>query len=207
MKNEFERYVEALRSALLDAQATDLGGKALPLQEAVQRVIAAARSTHQAGHTLVFVGNGGSAAIAGHMAIDYTKNGGLRSLAFNDGASLTCLGNDLGFENVFAKQIEMHGQRGDLLLAISSSGNSANILNAVREARKREMQVVTFSGFGKDNKLRPLGDVNFYVPSKEYGFVEISHLTLCHTVLDQAMGWQGGELQAKDVVPQRSGAR
>jgi D-sedoheptulose 7-phosphate isomerase len=123
------------------------------------------------------------------MAIDYSKNGGLRSLAFNDGAALTCLGNDLGFENVFAKQIEVHGRGGDLLVAISSSGASANILNAVAEARNADLRVLTFSGFKPDNPLRGLGDLNVYVNSGEYGFVELTHLSLCHAILDIVCGW------------------
>ena len=123
------------------------------------------------------------------MAIDYSKNGNLRSQAFNDPAALTCLGNDLGYENVFAKQIDLHARSGDLLVAISSSGNSPNILGGVAEARKRGCKVVTLSGFEEDNGLRSLGDVNFYVPSGEYGFVEITHLALCHVVVDLAMGW------------------
>ena len=85
-----------------------------------------------AGNKLIFVGNGGSAAItASHMATDYSKNGNIRALALNDSSMLTCLGNDLGYDRVFAKQIELHARAGDLVIAISSSGRSANILNAV----------------------------------------------------------------------------
>jgi D-sedoheptulose 7-phosphate isomerase len=138
----------------------------------------------------MFLGNGGSAAIASHMAIDYSKNGGLRALAFNDPVSLTCLGNDLGYENVFAKQVDLHARSGDLLVAISSSGKSANVLAAVASARERDCRVVTFSGFQVDNGLRSAGDVNFYVGSSEYGFVEIAHLALCHAILDIDMGWK-----------------
>ena len=97
-----------------------------------------AQAAHDADNKLMFIGNGGSSTIASHMAEDYTKAGGIRTLAFNDPAFLTCLGNDLGFDQVFAKQIEMFAQPGDMLVAISSSGNSQNILNAVsgsQEAR------------------------------------------------------------------------
>ena len=118
-----------------------------------------------------------------------TIAGGLRSLAFTDASALTCLGNDLGYENVFAKQIDFHARRGDLVIATSSSGNSPNILNGVSAARDRGCHVVTFSGFKDDNKLRRLGDVNFYVSSLQYGFVEIAHLSLCHAILDIDMGW------------------
>jgi D-sedoheptulose 7-phosphate isomerase len=122
------------------------------------------------------------------MATDYSKNGNMRSLAFNDGSMLTCLGNDLGYENVFAKQIDLHAAPGDLLIAISSSGRSRNILEGVAVARKRGCRIVTLSGFGADNPLRKLGDVNFYLPSDQYGYVEIGHLAICHAILDFACG-------------------
>src|ERR1700745_1129715 len=94
-----------------------------------------ARATHAAGNKLIFVGNGGSAAIASHMATDYSKNGDIRSVALHDRSMLPCLGNDLGYDRVFAKQIELHARAGDLVIAISSSGRSASILNAVEAAR------------------------------------------------------------------------
>jgi D-sedoheptulose 7-phosphate isomerase len=139
---------------------------------------------------VMFVGNGGSAAIASHMAIDYSKNGGFSALAFNDGAALTCLANDLGYDRVFAEQVAQHGRSGDLLVAISSSGSSANIVNAAVAARARDIAVLTLSGFEPDNRLRALGDINIYVPSGLYGFVEIAHLTFCHAILDIVMGWR-----------------
>src|SRR6185436_20185844 len=106
------------------------------------------------------------------------------------GAVLTCLGNDLGYDQVFARQIQAHARAGDLLIAISSSGNSANILNAVAAARARRADVITLSGFAPDNKLRGRGDLNFWVPNGLYGFVEIAHLAICHAILDLAMGWR-----------------
>ena len=99
-----------------------------------------AHAAHDAGSKIIFVGNGGSAGIASHLAIDFSKNGGLRALAFNDPAALTCLGNDLGYENVFAKQLDFHARPGDLLIAISSSGRSPNILGAVKMARDARLQ-------------------------------------------------------------------
>src|SRR6516164_7294600 len=98
--------------------------------------------------------------------------------------ALTCLGNDLGYENVFAKQLDLHARPGDFLIAISSSGRSPNILGAVKAARAQDCRIVTFSGFAAENELRRTGDLNFYVRSHEYGFVELAHLALCHAVLD-----------------------
>ncbi|MBI2915545.1 MAG: SIS domain-containing protein, partial [Elusimicrobia bacterium] len=131
-------------------------------------------------------GNGGSAAIASHQSVDYWKNGGMRAIAFNDTSLLTCIGNDYGYPYVFEKPIEMFADANDILIAISSSGKSDNILNGAKMAKKMSCPVITMSGFKQDNPLRGLGDLNFYVPAPTgaYGFVEIAHLTLCHCFVD-----------------------
>src|SRR5262249_61501818 len=112
--------------------------------------------------------------------------GSVRSLAVKDGAMLTCISNDLGYGNVFAKQVEMHAYGDDVLFAISSSGCSENILNACATARQRDCRIITLSGFKADNPLRKRGDINFYLSSDQYGVVEIGHLTICHAMLDFA---------------------
>jgi D-sedoheptulose 7-phosphate isomerase len=190
MDRQIEAYFATLGGLGSRLQASGHDGASLSLAAAIDWAVAEVGKTRENGSRILFVGNGGSAAIASHMAIDYSKNGGFSALAFNDGAALTCLGNDLGYDQVFAKQVELHGRSGDLLVAISSSGNSANILNAVEVARDRGIAVLGLSGFGPDNKLRTLGDVNIYVPNGLYGFVEIAHLTVCHAILDIAMGWR-----------------
>lgn len=139
------------------------------------------------GARLIFIGNGGSAAIASHMAADYQKNGGLPTLCFNDAASLTCISNDLGYENVFSLPLQHHARLGDVLFAVSSSGESASILNAVTHAKNMCLNVVTLTGFDPENSLRGQGGVNFYVPSKNYGVVEIAHLAILHGLLDETM--------------------
>ena len=131
----------------------------------------------------MLVGNGGSAAIASHIAVDLSKNAGIRATAFNDASALTCLANDYGYEDVFRKQVLYHGARGDVLVAISSSGKSPNILRAA-ETANNIMPVFTFSGFEADNPLRQMGDLNFYVPSNSYGLVETAHQLLLHYVVD-----------------------
>lgn len=189
MKTRLENYFAVLSSVYSNAQVTGLNGTAIAIEDAYKAATILVRATHNNGNKLMFIGNGGSAGISSHVAIDYSKNGGIRSTAFNDGAALTCLGNDLGYENVFAKQVDLHARTGDVLIAISSSGKSPNILKAVEVARERGCTVLTLSGFGADNPLRKVGDYNFYVDSNEYGFVEISHLALIHAILDLEMGW------------------
>ncbi len=183
-----DSYVDILSSVTRSVEATDFEGRRLDADFAIDQVIALARQAHKTGHKLIFAGNGGSAGIASHMATDYSKNGNMRAWAMNDGSMLTCLANDYGYEHVFAKQIEFHGRSGDLLIAISSSGKSANILNAVKTARSLGCEVVTFSGFTPENPLRSTGDVNFFLDSDLYGFVEVGHITLCHAILDHSMG-------------------
>jgi D-sedoheptulose 7-phosphate isomerase len=189
VREKLDRYFGTLAEVLRRTEVTDRVAKNLALEEGCEWLRKTAHDAHDAGNKIIFVGNGGSSGIASHLAIDFSKNGGLRALAFNDAAALTCLGNDLGYENVFAKQLDFHGRPGDLLVAISSSGRSPNILEAVKVARGRDCKIATFSGFTVHNELRRTGDINFYIGAQEYGFVEVAHLALCHAVLDIDMGW------------------
>jgi len=160
------------------------GEKSLGFFDAIESVGQLAIAQSEAGKKIIFIGNGASASIASHMSTDFWKNGGMRAVAFNDAALLTCLSNDCGYENVFGKSIDMFADKGDILFAISSSGKSENILNGVKAARNQEARVVTFSGFSSENPLRQMGDINFYVPDGAYGAVEILHLAICHCILD-----------------------
>ncbi|NYZ17843.1 SIS domain-containing protein [Azospirillum sp. RWY-5-1] len=199
MKGTLASYFSTLDALCRTTEVTNADGRAIALDEGIRWFQRMGRETHACGNTLMFIGNGGSAGIASHTAIDYMKNGGMRARVFTDGAALTCLGNDLGYENVYATQIEYHARPGDLLIAISSSGNSMNIRNAVTAARAKDCVVATFSGFKPDNALRAMGDMNFYVPSMEYGFVELGHQILLHAALDLAMGWHAPAGAAKTL--------
>jgi D-sedoheptulose 7-phosphate isomerase len=180
-------YVRLLGDCMEKAEATDRNGKTLGAPKAVFTMIKNIVDRATKGKKVIFVGNGGSSSIASHMAIDFWKNGRMKAVCFNDPAQLTCLANDLGYERVFSAPMEMFAQKGDILVAISSSGRSANILNAARSGRKKGCWVVTFSGFGPKNPLRRLGDVNFYIQNNSYGIVESAHSVICHYVLDAIM--------------------
>jgi D-sedoheptulose 7-phosphate isomerase len=189
--SQFNRYVAILNDVLRATEATDRGGGRRDVDEALKAMLADARTAHARGDKVMFIGNGGSAAIASHMSEDFSKAAGIRALSFNDAPTLTCLGNDFGYEHVFEKQIEWFARKGDMLVAISSSGRSPNILKAVAAARTAGAEVVTLTGFEPGNPLRSSGDLNFYLPSKQYGFVEAGHLALLSAVVDFAMGWKG----------------
>lgn len=178
------RYLEDLAGVLRSVEATLERGHPVPLAEGIKEAIRIISHRTDTGRKVIFVGNGGSAAIASHQAVDYWKNGGLRAISFNDSSLLTCVSNDYGYAQVFAKPVEMFADPGDVLIAISSSGQSENILCAVRAGLSRECDVITLTGFKPDNPLRALGRVNFYAPSPSYGQVEITHLALCHWIVD-----------------------
>ena len=147
-----------------------------------ERVIGLAKAVRNAGAKVIFVGNGGSAAIASHMAIDWLNKGHFGTMCLNDGAALTCIGNDYGYENVFRYQLKHNARVGDLLFAISSSGRSKNIIDAATYVGG--FDVVTLSGFEQDNPLRKLGGVNFHVPSRSYPIVENVHMAILHALLE-----------------------
>jgi D-sedoheptulose 7-phosphate isomerase len=180
-------FLADLTSSRQGVVVTGSGGASMPLQEGLGGTVDLVEEVCAAGNKLIFIGNGGSAAIASHQAVDYWKNGGLTALAFNDASLLTCISNDFGYERVFAEPIGRFAHEGDVLVAISSSGQSPNILRGVEAARKVGCHVITFSGFDASNPLRGAGDLNFYVPSYSYGIVEITHLSLLHAILEDSM--------------------
>jgi D-sedoheptulose 7-phosphate isomerase len=193
VKVSVDEHFDELRRLLGSVEITDRNGTVLDRDEAFERASSQARGVTGGGGKLIFIGNGGSAGIASHMAVDFSNSGRMRAITLSDGAALTCLSNDYGYEQAFAVQIEWHARPGDLLVAISSSGSSPNILNGVEKARASGCAVISFSGFGRDNPLRCLGDLNFYVASERYGFVEIAHAALCHAILDFACAGERNE--------------
>jgi D-sedoheptulose 7-phosphate isomerase len=178
------RFFVELGEMLCRVEASDRAGARLACDEAIRRATELIRGQTTAGRKVIFVGNGGSAAIASHQAVDYWKNGGMRAIAFNDASLLTCVGNDYGYPHVFEKPVAMFADPGDVLMAISSSGRSESILRAVVAAESAGCRVVTLSGFQPANPLRGRGEMNFYVPSESYGYVEITHLAICHCIID-----------------------
>lgn len=184
MPNFAESFFENIRAGLAGARCS-AGGKETPLGEGVAAFYNEVVRRAAAGGKVIYIGNGGSASIAGHMAADLWKNGSVKTLCFSDPSLLTCVANDLGYENVFAAPVAAYAEQGDLLVAISSSGRSPNILKAAEAGLKKGCALVTLSGFTPDNPLRSLGKINFYVDSSNYGVVETSHSAICHAVADQ----------------------
>lgn len=177
-------YFKDISNLLQETLVTDSRCRAVSLDGSFRSIIKLAVNLKEKNNKAIFIGNGGSASIASHMATDYLKNGGIPAIAFNDASLITCLSNDLGYENVFKKPVEMLAGKGDLFVAISSSGRSANILQATQAAKEKACFIITLSGFESGNPLRIMGDINFYIKSGSYGYVEIAHSTLLHCLLD-----------------------
>jgi len=154
------------------------------LNQAVEMI----KTTSQNGGKIIIVGNGGSAAAAGHVSVDLTKNANIRAVNFNEADLLTCFSNDYGYERWVEKAIEFYADLGDLVILISSSGTSKNILNGGRRAKNMDLKVITFSGFSPDNPLRQLGDINFWVNSKAYNIIEMTHSIWLLAIVDQIIG-------------------
>jgi D-sedoheptulose 7-phosphate isomerase len=130
------------------------------------------------------IGNGGSAGIASHFAVDLINALKIASNTLYDSNLMTCIGNDYGYDQIFSSPLKILLQPADLLVAISSSGASKNILNAVEVAKEKQVKVITLSGFLPNNPLRSLGDLNFWLDRRDYGLVEMGHFFLLHTIID-----------------------
>jgi D-sedoheptulose 7-phosphate isomerase len=185
------RYNDAIAAGLRDLIVTDRAGAAVPIDDGFGRWVALTRATHDRDGSLYLIGNGGSAALASHMAADACKNGFIRALAFNDPAMLTATANDVSFDETFALPIERLARPGDLLVTISSSGNSPNVLRGLETAHALGVGTVTLSGKGADNRSRRLGDLNFYVPLARYGWAESAHQIILHHWFDQYLHTHG----------------
>jgi len=141
------------------------------------------------GNKVLIFGNGGSAAISSHVSVDLTKNAGVRCVNCNEADLITCFSNDYGYERWVEKAVDFYGDEGDLLIVISSSGSSKNMLNGVKAARNGNFNaVVTFTGFADENPLRQLGDINLWADSKAYNFIENIHQVWLLAIVDLIIG-------------------
>ena len=137
---------------------------------------------------MMLAGNGASASIASHAATDFTKQAKVKSICFTDPSLVTAYGNDFGYEFWVAEAIKSYYQPNDVVILISSSGTSKNIVNAAKTAKKLGLHVITFSGFNDDNALKKQGDINFWLPSKAYNIIENTHSIWITTVVDMIIG-------------------
>lgn len=133
---------------------------------------------------IILAGNGASATISSHVATDFTKAAQIRAVNFNEAGLLTCFANDYGYENWLKKALKFYSIPGDILILISSSGNSKNIINASKITKKLKLDLITLSGFSKKNSLQNKGVINFHVESNNYNVVESTHLIILLQIVE-----------------------
>lgn len=189
-----ESYIDKLIEKLYATQFLRGSQGSPSYEEGVQLLVDVFTEHKQAGNQVFFIGNGGSAAIASHMTADFMKNGGMKTYSLYDNAVMTCMSNDYGYENIFSRPLAFLAKQGDLLVAISSSGNSPNIIRAIDTVTEKKGVVVTFTGFCPDNKAKQRGDINVYVPCEKYGMVESIHSIILQQVVDTILERDGARL-------------
>ena len=137
---------------------------------------------------LIFAGNGASAAISAHAAVDFTKQAKVRGITFNEADLITCYSNDFGYENWMSEAIKSYYNKNDAVVLTSVSGESPSTVNAAKTAKDLGLKVVTFSGKSVENSLKSIGDINFWVDSRAYNIVECIHMIWVTTVIDSIVG-------------------
>jgi len=157
---------------------------AMDENESLEFMIKTLSETKENEKIIYVIGNGGSAGIASHFSTDLIKALQIPSQTIFDSNLMTCLSNDLGYENVFSYPLEKLLKPHDVLVAISSSGQSINIINAAKVALAKKATLITLTGFLEHNPLRKLGHLNFWIARSDYGLVETSHFFLLHTIID-----------------------
>ena len=181
--DSWRSYAVSLAEVLQSLTCTDKTGMLLTSDEAFVQAVVQGRACQQE-HTMFFIGNGASATMASHTAADLFKNAKVRTSALTDIAMITAFSNDVAYTEVFSAPIAQVMCAKDVLVAISSSGASPNIVNACEAARKKGGFIITLSAMHPENPIRSMGDLNFYVSAQTYGYAETAHAAVLHRIVD-----------------------
>lgn len=185
LKGQIEGHIKNYFNIVQDAQFTK-GETLIPVEEWFSCVIDELNSVKTNKNHLFFIGNGASASISAHFATDFTKNGDIPSFSNIEGSLLTCFSNDYSYEDAYAEILRKTMRDGDSLIAISSSGASKNIVNAIKLVKEsyKNSKITTLTSFNPDNPVRKLGDFNLYLNSTDYSFAESGHAYYLHLLTD-----------------------
>lgn len=180
MVNLWNSFSDSIKQIMDALSFRDRAGKELSTYQGFQLWVNNAIALKNNRNCLYLIGNGASASMSSHFAADINKNAGIHTQVFTDLALITALANDISYEQVFAYPLKKRARAGDMLVTISSSGNSPNILRAIDAAREMELYIVTVSAMSEDNRSRAAGDLNIYVPATTYGHAESVHAAVLH---------------------------
>lgn len=177
--------VDEITQRLRCLSALDGDKNSMPADDAFGRWIDLALNIRDRQNTIFLIGNGASASMASHVAADLAKNGHVHTEVFSDLSLITAIANDVSYDEVFAEPLRRRMRKGDMLVAISSSGRSMNVLKAADEAARLGGTVVTLSAMHPDNPLSGRGLINFYVSATTYGSAETCHAAILHHWIDK----------------------
>lgn len=178
-------YSDALHALVSGTKATAAGGALVDLQTAMDRAAEMIAGLRERRKKVMLVGNGGSSSIVAHVHNDLAKADRVRAMVFTEPALLTALANDISYAAAYEFLVKMWAENGDILMAVSSSGKSENIVRTAAAAKSAGCGLITFTGFSPTNPLRAMGDLNFYVAADHYGLVETAHAALTHYLTDR----------------------
>jgi len=181
---DWKNYIEMLNQCLSDISFRNLEGSEIITDKGFSEWLQLTKNVQKSNNTIFFVGNGASASMSCHMAADVAKNGKIKTQIFTDVSLITAIANDISYDEVFAEPIQLQMIEKDMLIAISSSGNSRNVIRACEECRKKNGQIITLSAMERKNKLQSMGDINIYIPAQTYGWAESGHAVILHYWMD-----------------------
>ena len=184
MNKNLNTYFNEINKNALNISITNINGIEIEESLAYQNIYNELYALQETSGVLHFIGNLASASRASHFGLDYFKAGEIRTNTFNDLSALTAYGNDISFDEVFAFPISRILKEKDMLVAVSSSGNSPNIVRGLEAARDQGSFLLTLSGMKSDNKIRKMGDINMFFPEMDYGPTECAHTIMLHHILD-----------------------
>lgn len=180
-----ERILQSVNEAIRAAQWLKTAESLAFMEKAAEKIA----SCFQKGHKLLVAGNGGSLCDAMHLAEEFTgqfrtKRSALPAIALADPGHLSCVGNDMGFESIFARGVEALGQPGDILIVLTTSGNSKNLITAVHQAKERGMETIAFLG-KTGGQMKGLCDLEWIVPGFPYSDrVQEAHMAAIHIIIE-----------------------
>ena len=146
------------------------------------------KDTSKKGGIIYIAGNGGSASTSSHMSTDLTKNAKIKSMSFNDTNLITCFANDYGYENWLKAAIKYYVKPKDLVVLLSVSGKSKNLVNAANFCKKKKIKFITMTGAKKNNPLSQKGIINYWIYSKAYNIVETLQMAILASIVDRIIG-------------------
>lgn len=182
----FSDYTTDLHDLICQAEGS-LNGKTISIDDAMDRWIKKTHSVAENGNKIFFIGNGASATMAEHLGFDAMQNGNLKTINFSETSYITAVSNDFSYADVFLLKLQRMAEPGDLLISISSSGNSPNVVKALEYAKANGIYSITVSAMEPNNHSRLLGDIGIYVPAQTYGLAESLHGAIMHSWLDMYM--------------------